>query len=124
MALSQAKGPCGDNTGYESSLLLHHLSVIALTVAIVYDDEQLPWFTMLLAQFGYSSLKLYESGTMVSLFPVLHKNNCCLLEAWALRTFLTSISLYPSNNETGPTSNEAPMPFLSAMYESSLTSVV
>jgi hypothetical protein len=93
MALSQANGPWGDNKGYESSLFLHHLSVIAPTVAIAYDDEQLPWLYIFLAQFGYYSLKLYVSGTIVSLFPWLHKYNCCLFEAWAFKTFFTSISL-------------------------------
>lgn len=42
MALSQANGPWADKTGYEISLDLHHLSVIAPTAAIVYDEEQFP----------------------------------------------------------------------------------
>ena len=60
----------------------------------------------------------------MSLFPVLHKYNCCLFDAWAFSKFLMSISLRPSNNYTFPTSNDAPIPFRSAMYESSFTSVV
>jgi hypothetical protein len=58
MALSQANGPCGDNNGKDNSLVLHHLSVMAPTEAMAYDDEQFPWFTMALAQLGYSTLKL------------------------------------------------------------------
>lgn len=93
MALSQANGPWADKTGYEISLDLHHLSVIAPTAATVYDEEQFPWFTIGLAQLGYSYLKLYVSGTMVSLFPVLQRYNCCLFDAWAFKTFFTSINL-------------------------------
>ena len=72
IALSQAKGVWGDNKGKSEGFTLHHLSVIALTVATAYEDEQFPCEIIYLAQSGCDYLKLYDSGTIVSLFPVEH----------------------------------------------------
>ena len=48
--------------------------MIALTTATANEDEQFLWMTIFLAQFGYSFIKLYASGTIVSLLPVLYRD--------------------------------------------------